>query len=308
MSAACPVCESDAVDVRGPYRAAHATFAGLQRAHCRSCGMVFAALMPSEADLAAYNASYFESAHGGKSQDVVTNAFFAAIARLRASHLERYLAVGRIEVGRVLEFGPGTGFFARNWMEGHPRTQYFAAETDASCHESLRGLGVRLFLPADLDRLTEAVDLVVMSHVLEHVANPIRFLADATRSLRSGGALFIEVPCRDWEHKAINEPHLLFFDKQPMRTLLERSGFDAIEVTYHGQSIDRLRSRSALRDKLLALRSRLIALGMVMPFGRVRPGMEALSSPLERAAVATFGAHRESAEPAWWLRAVARKK
>jgi hypothetical protein len=35
--------------------------------------------------------------------------------------------------------------------------------------------------------------------------------------------------------------------------------------------------------------------------------MELLTDPLERAAVAPFEAHREKQEPAWWLRAIARK-
>ncbi len=303
----CLVCESVDVEVRGSYRGTHPTFNGLHRAHCNSCGMVFATPMPGDKVLDEYNASYFASAHGGQPRGLVATAFFSGIARLRLAYLERYLGKHNVNVSSLMELGPGTGFFARNWRAKYPETTYLAIETDTSCHASLREVGVHLVEASAMAEGNMSVDLVVMSHVLEHVSNPIKFLKDATRNLRKGGAIFIEVPCRDWEHKPIDEPHLLFFDKGPMHLLLSKLGFDYIEVSYHGQEIDRLRSASVLRVKWMALRSKLIALGLVAPFARVRPGMEMLADPLERAAVAPFKAHRESPKPAWWLRAVAQK-
>jgi SAM-dependent methyltransferase len=147
-----------------------------------------------------------------------------------------------------------------------------------------------------------------MSHVLEHVTAPKKFIKDATKSLRNGGIVFIEVPCLDYKHKPADEPHLLFFDKKSMHRLLIESGFENIELSYFGREIDELQSASTLKAILLALRSRLIGVGVVWPFARQRDGMEALLNPLERAAIAPFKAHIESHKPAWWLRAVAQKR
>ena len=58
----------------------------------------------------------------------------------------------------------------------------------------------------------------------------------------------------------------------------------------------------------MSIRSKLVALGVLWPFGRKRKGMETLLSSMERASVAPFKAHLESSKPTWWLRAVARKK
>jgi SAM-dependent methyltransferase len=269
--------------------------------------MVFAAPMPQIAALEDYNASYFASAHGGQPRNSLAAAFFSGIARLRLAHLELYLDKKNISVSSLLELGPGPGFFARNFLEKHPETTYMAIETDTSCHASLQEMSVHVVSAAGLSEDTDPVDLVVMSHVLEHVSNPIKFLTDATRNLRNGGVLFIEVPCRDWEHKLIDEPHLLFFDKGPMQHLLRQLGFEDIQVSYHGQEIERLRSASVWRSRLMALRSKLIALGLVAPFAQVRPGMETLTDPLERAVVAPFKAHRETQKPAWWLRVLSIK-
>lgn len=299
----CPVCGGSNTQIVAPFRHKNAIFTGCSRAVCADCEMVFASPMPSEAMLSGYNASYFATAHGGQPTSQTVIAFSSGIARLRLAFLKRFLDEHQIGVDRVLELGPGPGFFARSWLEGRSQSVYSAVETDKSCHDSLRTLGVQLVESSDV----VPADLVVMSHVLEHVPDPVGFVSAATRGLRSGGALFIEVPCRDWEHKALDEPHVLFFDKKPMRKLLADLGFVDIEVRYYGQQVNQLRSGSPLRAKLMAIRGKLINWGLIAPFSRMRLGMESVLAPLERAVVAPYQAHRESMEPAWWLRAVARK-
>jgi len=299
----CPVCGGGNTRRQGAFRHEHPIFLGCSRVICDDCEMVFAAPMPSDTDLSKYNASYFASAHGGQPNSPMAQAFFAGIARLRLAFLRRFLDKHRINVERVLELGPGPGFFARSWLEQAPRSIYSALETDSSSHESLLKLGVKLVDTAD----EVSTDLVVMSHVLEHVPDPVGFVWAATRGLRPGGALFIEVPCRDWEHKTLDEPHILFFDKIPMRRLLDNLGFTDIEIAYYGQTIAQLKNESKSHAILMRVRAKLISWGLVAPFATTQAGMETLAVPLQRAMVGPYGAHRESTEPAWWLRAVARK-
>jgi SAM-dependent methyltransferase len=305
MLGTCPICVGSDFEFKGDYRGAHPVFLGMKRAHCKTCEMVFADPMPSDSAMSEFNASYFNNAHGGKPQGAATLAFFSGIARLRAAHLEHYLRQNEISVSKVHEVGPGPGWFARSWMAQHPRTTYSAIETDASCHVVLREIGVQM-APIGNTADAEPVDLVVMTHVLEHVTEPAAFLLESTQRLRLGGILFIEVPCRDWEHKPLDEPHLLFFDKGPMQRLLEQVGFDQIQVSYHGQKIEHLRRPSWIRRAWNGFRNRLIARGIIAPFSRSGPGLESLTA-LERATVRPFNAHLEMVQPAWWLRAVARK-
>ena len=236
MTGTCPICGAFDFEFKGDYRGAHPVFLGMKRAHCKTCEMVFADPMPSDSAMSEFNASYFNNAHGGKPQGAAILAFFSGIARLRAAHLEHYLRQNEISVSKVHEVGPGPGWFARSWMAQHPRTTYSAIETDTSCHAALREIGVKVAPDGNA-----SVDLVVMTHVLEHVTEPDAFLIESTRRLRAGGILFIEVPCRDWEHKALDEPHLLFFDKTPMKRLLEQVGFD--QMSRHNRTFMRIGSR-----------------------------------------------------------------
>ena len=93
-----------------------------------------------------------------------------------------------------------------------------------------------------------------------------------------------------------------------MQHLLTELGFEEIQVSYHGIEIEKLRSRNILNKIWDKIRNKLITFGVVKPFAKIYPGMEVLANPMERAAVAPFNAHQESSNPAWWLRALARKK
>jgi SAM-dependent methyltransferase len=270
--------------------------------------MVFAVPMPDEDAWADYNSRYFDNAHGGVSRDSVTAAFHSAMGGLRVAHVLEYIRERHLNVSSVLEVGPGRADFARHWLARQGTVAYHAIESDASLHSGLAAQGISLVDgPGDFPTGT-SVDLLVLSHVLEHVTDPMDFLGAMTMRLRSGGGIFIEVPCRDWEHKALDEPHLLFFDKLPMRRLLERCGFEHVRLSYHGQAITRLRRQRTANKAWHALRIRLLSWGLVAPFDSAEPLLDCLELQLERAAVRPFEAHRESKYPSWWLRAVAVKQ
>jgi len=220
-------------------------------------------------------------------------------------HLEKFLENKNLTAASILEIGPGHGFFASNWLHKNPGISYKALETDKSCHFSLKNYGVEL-----VDPLSEmpSTDVVVISHVLEHVSDPGLFLTNVTAGLKAGGVLFIEVPCMDWDYKPVDEPHLLFFDKHPMKLLLEKSGFSNIEVSYHGQKIEAMKNESFFKKKMKGLRSKLISIGIVKPFALATYGLKFLDNSLERAAVSPFKAHLQSKQPSWWLRALAIKE
>ena len=273
----CPSCKHAEVEIVRSYRNSHKIYSKMNLARCKSCSMVFSTPMPSEEELKTYNASYFDSAHGGLQQSAVALAFFKGIAKIRAAHLSKFLVKSRIEVRQVLEIGPGHGFFAENWINKHPEIRYFGVETDTTCHKSLQLYGVQLV--NSTENLPEA-DVVVISHVLEHVSSPFEFLLAVTKNLRSGGVLFIEVPCQDWKHKSIDEPHLLFFEKQSMDVLLKSLNFSEIQVSYHGEEIASLQKESFITKILSRVRTKLMNMGVVAPFAQFESGLEVITEPL----------------------------
>jgi hypothetical protein len=302
-SGICPVCGSSDVKNQGVYRYQNPIFANASRLTCMTCQMIFASPMPSDEDLAIYNASYFETAHGGLTKSPIEKSFFQGIASLRLSYVKKYLERHNIKCKRVFELGPGPGYLAKCWLEQDPQIIYSAVETDRASHKYLEHLGVKLISSSDKVQS----DIVVMSHVLEHVSNPVEFIKEATEGLIPEGILFIEVPCQDWAHKELDEPHILFFDKNPMRQMLENIGFTNIELSYFGPTIRQLKSKSKIQTFVMRVRAKLIRLGFIAPFSIEKKGMDGINDPLTRAVISPFKAHIESNEPAWWLRVIARK-
>jgi SAM-dependent methyltransferase len=304
----CLICSSDKTKKIRPFKGANQIFDNKFLMQCMNCQMVYLSPMPSDADLEIYNANYFESAHGGHPSNPSALAFFSGIGKLRGYYVDSFLLRNGLNAKRVLEIGPGHGYFAKNWIELHPNVDYFGVETDKSCYESLKRAGVKILAPEQVDSSFEEVDLVIISHVLEHVSNPESFLQTVTKKLRKGGVLFIEVPCFDWQHKELDEPHLLFFDKEPLKLLLKKVGFDQIEVNYYGNTIELLKSRSKIDQLFTKIRSKLIDMGFHGIFAYPAKKGLSLLTPLERAASSHAMAHRESAKPAWWLRTVSIKQ
>ena len=73
MSISCPICNSTDNRIIRSYRGSSNVFFSLQLTMCNSCSMVFTNPMPSERDLTSFNASYFNNAHGGKSNTKVAD-------------------------------------------------------------------------------------------------------------------------------------------------------------------------------------------------------------------------------------------
>jgi SAM-dependent methyltransferase len=94
----------------------------------------------------------------------------------------------------------------------------------------------------DLD-LPSRFDLVNLSHVIEHVADPPAFVGKAWEVLRPGGIFVIETPNTDtldwrWFREgawgAYHIPrHWTFYDPGSLRRLGERAGFILREMAFH---------------------------------------------------------------------------
>jgi SAM-dependent methyltransferase len=303
----CPVCASRDFHFIRKYRSDKAIFREMDLVVCNACGMVYAAPMPSDEVLTEYNSSYFVTAHGGLNTNPAAKSFFSGIAWIRIHHIGKYIQKWKLGVKHILEIGPGSGYLAGNWLHIHPDHQYSAVETDASCHSSLRELGVKLTDIAEVKTSKTLFDLVILSHVVEHVSRPKEFLATVSDCIHKNGMIFIEVPCRDWEHKPEDEPHLLFFEKGPMMQLLTSLGFKNIQLSYHGQTIEKLKQMSRVPSFLERVKRKIIQRGFAKFASLFFTGNRKHMSPAEIVAVEPFRAHVESGEPAWWLRAVAQK-
>ena len=75
-------------------------------------------------------------------------------------------------------------------------------------------------------------DVIWMSHVLEHLIEPVRFLKKIRNNLKKSGIFFIEVPNCEYEpmlQSSIEKnPHLYHFTKKALTKMVERTGYKII--------------------------------------------------------------------------------
>jgi len=71
-------------------------------------------------------------------------------------------------------------------------------------------------------------DLVIMNQVLEHVSDPLSFQCSVNKLLKPEGYVYIDVPYQDYLFKPSAEPHLLFWNKESVSVLLEKTRLKTI--------------------------------------------------------------------------------
>jgi SAM-dependent methyltransferase len=166
---------------------------------CHGCGSLFTHPLPDVADLERY--------YQGFSHDETERweAFLPLVRRAAAGYLAhaRALVGPRAPLAVALDAGGGSGLLARAFQDAG--LDVTVADLD---EESLRfaatTLGLRRCVRADLQRLAETVtgpfDLIVASHVIEHLPDPGALVSALGRLLAGTGVLFLETPAgRNWE-------------------------------------------------------------------------------------------------------------
>lgn len=144
----------------------------------------------------------------------------------------RYLAVPNR--GRMLDVGCGDGSVLKLANELEWDTEGVDFDPAAVANATRNGLSVRLGALKDQRYPENAFDLVLMSHVIEHVPEPLATLSEIRRVLRHGGMLVITTPnAASWGHshfghywRGLEPPrHLQIFNGHNLAALARRAGF-----------------------------------------------------------------------------------
>jgi SAM-dependent methyltransferase len=126
---------------------------------------------------------------------------------------------------RILDYGGGDGRLMRTFARAGHRT--FLVDFNSSPVDGIDKLCDTVDqLPADI-----FFDLVVASHVLEHVSEPANIVRQLAAHVRPGGYLFVEVPMEIWGGPPLHEEpvtHVNFFVPGSLRRCLEAAALDVI--------------------------------------------------------------------------------
>ncbi|MBP1152812.1 class I SAM-dependent methyltransferase [Methylocaldum sp. RMAD-M] len=144
---------------------------------------------------------------------------------------------------RLLDVGCGNGTFLR--LASRMGWEVHGLEPDPSAAAAARSAGLQVqegHLP-DTHLPSDYFDAVILSHVIEHLHDPIRSLQEVYRILAPGGKLYACTPnlesplhrrfTRHW--RGLEPPrHLVLFNLRSLVSVCRRSGFNPVAA--HGGS------------------------------------------------------------------------
>lgn len=210
---------------------------GLPIVRCDGCGLLQTGRI-SESFLKKYYAGEYSDARLMH----VSEGYLKTAARRGEDQKAFVEAVsGTTQFENVLDFGGGFG----GALEAFPQSNKYLYEVDPQALEKLKAAeGVNLLGPAELESedFRQFFDLIIVSHVLEHLKDPVLELERLQSRLKPGGYLFIEVPTEDETVLRLQveaaEPglgHIFHFELGTVRKLLEEcSGYRVAETVQCG--------------------------------------------------------------------------
>lgn len=264
---------------------------GYEIVRCPSCGLLFRADLPTEADLdEIYGPEYFQGGAEGYLDYLADEEVHRLSARRRLDLLERV-----VPRGRLLDVGAAAGFFV-----DEARTRgWDAAGIDVSApmvEWGSRELQVPLERKLLAGLADDAFDAVTMWDYIEHALDPAADLRRARELLRPGGVLALStgdaatfvarVSGSRW-HLLTPRHHNFFFSAATLSRLLAQSGLQLVSLDHRG-------SRYPLRYLVHKSRTLVPARALDALTGRLaRSRLGAVALPVNLRDIVTVVARRQ---------------
>ena len=233
-----------------------------RRCPSSNCGLIWIDPLPHPDDLHLAYRRYFthgeqdgESFRASRLRSILYQVYLLSVAipanlvGLGQSKRERdRMFLRNLSLGKVLDVGCGDGRFLHRMQKAGWSVDGVDFDAKAVAAAKLRyGLVLRHGDLASADFPSGAYDAVTLSHVIEHVPDPIGLLVEVRRVLKQGGRMVVVTPnSESYGHREFKEHwygldaprHLQIFSTRTLSETGRRAGFRVIETASTAASAD----------------------------------------------------------------------
>ena len=190
----CPLCQSSAIKKRFACVDEFATGEQFDIFECTACGLAFTQNVPDEKEIDRYYESPTYISHSNTSKGFVNRVYHIARRIMLQKKARKVEKLTGLKNGRLLDYGAGTGHFAR-LMETRGWS-VTAIEKNGKARElTLKEFGFEMLPVEALSTIKDKeLDVVTMWHVMEHIQEPDRMWDELHRILGDKGIAIIAVP------------------------------------------------------------------------------------------------------------------
>lgn len=190
----CPLCKSSAIKKRFACVDEFATGEQFDIFECTACGLAFTQNVPDEKEIDRYYESPTYISHSNTSKGIVNRVYHIVRRIMLQKKARKVEMLTGLKNGRLLDYGAGTGHFAR-LMETRGWS-VTAIEKNGKAREfALKEFGFEMLPVEALSTIKDKeLDVVTMWHVMEHIQEPDRMWDELHRILGDKGIAIIAVP------------------------------------------------------------------------------------------------------------------
>ena len=230
--ASCPICSgTSSSHIIAQNSAFGKTF---DIALCNFCELYYFAKQPSQSFLEDfYEKQYFSEVRKRRFAYLLKSRFSKMRAFSQFAYIQNHLDTS--EDKSILEVGSADGsflsFFKKHgWVfKGLEFNEYIIKRARKQYGIILESKNI-----LDIDPGSERYDIIAMSHVLEHLTDPVEVLGHCKKLLNPGGFIFIELPYSPLPGETTPEllsdyldtTHLFNFRPSSLQRLLQKSGLE----------------------------------------------------------------------------------
>ncbi len=213
---------------------------------CSSCGNVQQKYYYDESTLVDFYSNYYRKIYGAPNP----LNHFKAQRKLRGLNILNFIKQHTTVPKKVLEVGCGSGGILSRFID--EGCTVLGLDFDDDYLEAARNYKIPV-IKGSIEVLDkeDKFDLIILSHVLEHLVKPSEFLNDLSKHLSRDGIIYIEVPSLDSISEGSHNydllhywevAHLSHFTVETLSLICKTAGLQPIIITNKINSIYKISS------------------------------------------------------------------